>query len=95
MVVPPCLPFRHTIGDRSLYKALSSEEAVQRRKASACISRIGRAVTELKANEEERGADSAKIKRAVHPLLHFHPDVGGSPADGPKGILIIPAASLL
>ncbi|CBJ28789.1 conserved unknown protein [Ectocarpus siliculosus] len=69
----------------SLYKALSSEEAVERRKASACISRIGRAVTAVQANEKEREADSNAIKEAVKPLLHFQPEAGGgSVADDSK-----------
>lgn len=61
----------------SLYKALSSEEPVERRKASACLSRIGRAVTAVQANEKEREADSNVIKAAVKPLLRFQPDAGG------------------
>ncbi|CAN0361683.1 unnamed protein product [Ectocarpus sp. 12 AP-2014] len=70
----------------SLYKALSSEEAMERRKASACISRIGRAVTAVQANEKEREADSNAIKEAVKPLLHFQPEAGGgSVADDSKG----------
>ncbi|CAN0272825.1 unnamed protein product, partial [Ectocarpus sp. 8 AP-2014] len=69
----------------SLYKALSSEEAVERRKASACLSRIGRAVTAVQANEKEREADSNAIKEAVKPLLHFQPEAGGgSVADDSK-----------
>lgn len=72
--------------DASLYKALSSEEAVERRKASACISRIGRAVTAVQANEKEREADSNAIRGAVKPLLHFQPEAGGgSVADDSKG----------
>ncbi|CAM9199761.1 unnamed protein product [Laminaria digitata] len=69
----------------SLYKALSSEESVERRKASACLSRVGRAVTSVQANEKEREADSQKIKGAVSPLLRFQPEAGGSSVADPKG----------
>lgn len=69
----------------SLYKALSSEEPVERRKASACLSRIGRAVTAVQASEKEREADSNVIKDAVKPLLRFQPEAGGAVADDSKG----------
>lgn len=65
----------------SLYKALSSEEAIERRKASACLSRIGRAVTSVQANEKEREADSLRVKAAARPLLGFQPEAGGGGAD--------------
>eukprot|EP00903_Cladosiphon_okamuranus_P017674 g16275.t1 len=65
----------------SLYKALSSEEPMERRKASACLSRIGRAVTAVQASEKEREADSNVIKGAVKPLLRFRPDAGGAVVD--------------
>lgn len=59
---------------------------MERRKASACLSRIGRAVTSVQANEKEREADSNAIKEAVKPLLHFQPEAGGgSVADDSKG----------
>lgn len=61
----------------SIYKALSSEEALERRKASACLSRVGRAVTGVQASEKEREADSNAIKDAVKPLLRFQPGTGG------------------
>lgn len=69
----------------SLYKALSSEEPVERRKASACLSRIGRAVTAVQASEKEREADSNDIKEAVKPLLRFQPEAGGGAVDDSKG----------
>lgn len=69
----------------SLYKALSSEEPVERRKASACLSRIGRAVTAVQASEKEREADSNVIKDAVKPLLRFQPEAGGAVVDDSKG----------
>ncbi|CAM9970461.1 unnamed protein product [Scytosiphon promiscuus] len=62
----------------SLYKALSSEQPVERRKASACLSRIGRAVSEVQANEKEREADSNAIKAAAKPFLGFQPGEGGA-----------------
>lgn len=67
----------------SLYKVLSSEEAVERRKASACISRIARAVTSVQANEKEREADSNRVKEAVQPMLQFQ-SVGEN-GDGQSG----------
>lgn len=70
----------------SLYKALSSEEPVERRKASACLSRIGRAVTAVQANEKERDADSNVIKAAVKPLLRFQPEAGGGVEDDQEGM---------
>lgn len=51
---------------------------MERRKASACLSRIGRAVTAVQASEKEREADSNAIKDAVKPLLRFQPDAGGA-----------------
>lgn len=51
---------------------------MERRKASACLSRIGRAVTAVQASEKEREADSNVIKDAVKPLLRFQPDAGGA-----------------
>ena len=71
--------------DGSLYKTLSSEEPVVRRKASACLSRVGRAVTSVQANEKEREADSQKIKDAVLPLLRFQPEAGGGIVAEAKG----------
>lgn len=71
---------------KSLYKALSSEEPVERRKASACLSRIGRAVTAVQASEKEREADSNAIKAAVKPLLRFQPEAGGGVADDSEGM---------
>eukprot|EP00752_Nemacystus_decipiens_P003774 g3475.t1 len=68
----------------SLYKALSSEEPVERRKASACLSRIGRAVTAVQASEKEREADSNVIKDAVKPLLRFQPEAGGAVVNDSK-----------
>ncbi|CAM9409161.1 unnamed protein product [Ascophyllum nodosum] len=68
----------------SLYKALSSEEPVVRRKTSACLSRIARAVTSVQANEKEREADSGRIKDAVKPLLGFQPEAGGSTVQDAK-----------
>ena len=70
---------------KSLYKALSSEEPVERRKASACLSRIGRAVTAVQAGEKEREADSNTIKDAVKPLLRFQPEAGGAVVEDSKG----------
>lgn len=58
---------------------------MERRKASACLSRIGRAVTAVQASEKEREADSNVIKDAIKPLLRFHPDAGGAVVDDSKG----------
>lgn len=71
--------------DGSLYKALSTENHMERRKTSGCLSRIIRAVTSVQANEAEREVDSAKIKDAVRPLLAFHEEAGGSDARSVKG----------
>lgn len=68
-----------------MYKALSSEEPLERRKASACFSRVARAVSSVQANEKEREADSDKIKSAVQPLLGFQPEAGGGSVDLSKG----------
>lgn len=75
-----CTPSQTTISSNlllcsrlRLYKALSSEEPVERRKASACLSRLGRAVTSVQASEKERELDSNRLKQAVQPLLHFQP----------------------
>lgn len=73
----------------SLYKALSSEEPVERRKASACLSRIGRAVTSVQASEKEREADSNVIKDAIKPLLRFQPEAGGGVINDSKGVFYV------
>lgn len=54
---------------------------MERRKASACLSRVGRAVTCVQANEKERELDSNRIKQAVQPLLQFQ---AGGEADSGK-----------
>lgn len=59
---------------------------MERRKASACLSRIGRAVTAVQASEKEREADSNVIKAAAKPLLRFQPDAGGSVVDDLGGM---------
>lgn len=67
----------------SLYKHLSSDEAVERRKASACLSRVGKAVTDVQANEKERQVDAEAMKQVVQPLLQFQgPDTEDSRSGG-------------
>lgn len=68
---------------------------MERRKASACLSRIGRAVTAVQASEKEREADSNVIKDAVKPLLHFHPEAGGAVVDDSKGACAFVPVSMI